>query len=220
MNASIFLYQLSFVLLFNYGAYRMGKHALITAVSVQAILANLFVLKQVPFFGFHITCSDAFAVGNIMSLNLIREHYGKDDAKTAIRTCFFFMAFFVVMSQIHLQFMPSYFDTTHAAYARLFSPSPRLLIASLVTFWIVQQFDLRAFGWVSNLLPRSPFPIRSSISSTASQLLDTLVFSVFGLMGIVSHLGHTIVVSFVVKVGVILILGPLMGALNRWNSRA
>lgn len=219
MNNSIFLYQLFFVLIFNYGAYRMGRHALITAVAVQAILANFFVLKQVPLLGFHITCSDAFAVGSIMSLNLLREHYGKDDAKAAIRTCFFFMAFFVVMSQLHLQFMPSSFDTTHAAYARLLSPSPRLLIASLATFWIVQQFDLRAFGWVSSVLPRSSFPVRSSISLTASQLLDTLLFSVFGLMGMVSHLGHIIIISFVVKVGVILILGPLMGALNRWGRR-
>lgn len=218
MNGSIFLYQLFFILLFNYGAYRIGRYALTTSVAIQAILANFFVLKQISFLGFHITCSDGFAVGSIMSLNFLREFYSKEDAKIAIKICFFFMIFFVVMSQLHLQFIPSAFDTAHPAYTSLLSPSPRLLIASLTTFWLIQQFDLRAFGWISHLLPRSSFLLRNSISLIISQFFDTVLFSILGLAGLVARLGDIILVSFVVKVSVILILSPLMGALRKWGK--
>ena len=219
MNSVNFLSQILFIFLFTYGAVRLGKQALITAVTMQAILANLFVLKQISLFGFHVTCSDAFAVGSILGLNLLREYYGKDAAKEAIKVCFFFMAFFVVMSQLHLRFIPSPFDTAHYAYARLLTPSPRLLIASLGTFWIVQQFDLRAFGWISRIFPRSPFPYRSSVSLTLSQLLDTVLFSFLGLYGMVAHIGHIILISFLVKAGIILLMGPFMGLLNRTGRR-
>jgi len=215
VNSIHFLSQIVFIFLFTYGAFRMGKPALITAVTTQAILANLFVLKQISLFGFHITCSDAFAVGSIFGLNILREYWGRDAVKEAIKVCFLFMAFFVVMAQFHLRFIPSPFDTAHFAYARLLTPSPRLLIASLGTFWIVQQFDLRAFGWISKIMPHSPFPYRSTLSLTLSQLLDTILFSFLGLYGMVAHIGHIILISFLVKAGIILLMGPLMTLLNR-----
>lgn len=219
MNLLHFLAQILLILLLAYGALRLGKQALIAQVSLFAIVANLFVLKQIALLGLHITCSDALAVGSILGLNLLREHFGKEAAKEAIHVCFFSMVCFASMAQLHLRFIPSPFDTTHSAYATLLAPSPRLLIASLTTFWIVQQFDLRAFGWISSLFPHSPFAYRSSLSLTASQLIDTLLFSFLGLYGMVSHISHIILVSSAVKVLIILLMGPLMGLFHRIHSR-
>lgn len=219
MNIFNFLSQIVLIFLFTYGALRIGKSALITMVALLAIVANLFVLKQITLFGFHITCSDAMAVGSILSLNLLREYYGKEEAKMGIKVCFFFMAFFVVMGILHLRFVPSSFDTAHGAYERLLTPSPRLLLASLSTFWIVQQFDLRAFGWISKLFPKSPFPFRSAISLTLSQLLDTVLFSFLGLYGMVAHLSHIIVISFLIKFAIILLMSPLMALFTKMGRR-
>lgn len=215
MNPLYFLAQIGLVLTFTYGALRLGKGALTTAVAFHAIVANLFVLKQINLLGFQITCSDAFAIGSILALNLLREYYGKDAAKKATTICFFFMVFFVAISQIHLRFFPSPYDTAHFAYERILTPSPRLLIASLATFYIVQQLDIRLFGWISTLLPKTRFPTRSSLSLSISQLFDTLLFSFLGLYGMVSHLNHIILISFLIKLGIIFIMGPLMSLFGR-----
>jgi len=209
VNEITFLLQILFVFLFTYGAFRLGKNALITSVCIQAILANFFVLKQITLLGFTVTCSDAFAIGSILSLNLIREYYGREESKKAISTCFFFMAFFVVMSQMHLRFTPSPYDTAHPFYANLLTPAPRLLTASLLAFFITQQFDVRCFGWISKVLPRSTFPLRSTISLGISQLLDTALFGFIGLFGMVASLFDIIVISFLLKFVIILMLGPL-----------
>lgn len=215
MNELFFVLQLFLILLFTYGAFRLGEGALLTAVSMHALLANLFVLKQISFFGFEVSCSDGFAVGSILGLNLLREHFGKKSAKKAISICFFFMIFFVVMSQMHLLFSPSIYDTSHSAYKLLLSPAPRLLIASLFVFYLIQHFDVRLFSWISQHLPRFPFSVRSTISLTISQLFDTILFSFLGLYGLVTKLSHIIFISFFLKIFIILTLGPLMTFFKR-----
>ncbi len=220
MNELYFLAQIFLVGLFSYGALRLGKSSLIAAVAILGILANFFVLKQIRFLGFDITCSDAFAVGSMLCLNLLREYHGRDAGKKAINTCFFFMVFFVVMSGLHLRFVPSPFDTTHFAYARLLTPAPRLLCSSLIVFYLSQQLDMRLFGLISRLLPKSPFPLRSTLSLSCSQLFDTLLFNFLGLFGLVAHLFDIIIISFLIKMAVTLSIGPLLTLFKRLERHA
>ena len=58
MNEALFFVQVIVVMLFALIALRIGKEALTVWVVLQALLANLFVMKQMSFFGFEVTCSD------------------------------------------------------------------------------------------------------------------------------------------------------------------
>lgn len=209
MNEFLFLIQILFVFSVSLIAFRMGKEALLASITVQALLANFFVLKQILLFGCTVTSSDAFAVGSILGLNLLREYFDTKLAKKATFICFLFMIFFVVMSQLHLFLLPSSGDTAHSAYKQLLTPAPRLLFASLSVFFIVQQFDLRFFGWLKQLFPKTPFFLRNSLSMIISQFLDTILFSFLGLYGLVENIRDIILVSFLIKVFVIFALGPL-----------
>lgn len=214
MNEILFFSHVFVVLGFGMVALRLGKVALTAWVCLQAILANLFVLKQIPFFGFHITCSDVFAIGSILGLNLMREYFGKQAAAKALWTCFFLMIFFVAMSQLHLIYTPSPFDKTQESYTLLLSATPRLLFASLAVFFLVQQIDLRLFGYLKEKLTRIPFAARNGISLTLSQFLDTVLFSFLGLWGLVNSLWDIIAISFLVKLAIIGGSSPLV-ALSR-----
>lgn len=217
MNETNLLYQLLLVFGLCYGAFRFGKGALTCAVTLLALMANLFVLKQITLFAFEVTSSDAYAIGSILSLNLLREFHGKEAAKKATYICFFFMVCFVALSQIHLGFHPSPHDKAHFAYLFLLTPAPRLLFSSLIVFFAIQQLDLRLFAWISKLLPRSRFPLRSTLSLSISQLFDTILFSFIGLYGLVSNLSHVIIVSFLLKAAMVLALGPLMTLFRRFE---
>lgn len=203
MNESLFFFHILLVLGFGMLALRLGRSALTAWVSLQAVLANLFVLKQMTFFGFHITCSDVFAIGSILGLNLLREYFGKEAAKQALWSCFASMAFFVVMAKVHLMYVPSFFDTTQEAYQTLLSASPRLLFASLAVFFVVQQIDLKLFGLIKQKWSRWPLVFRNALSLTLSQFLDTVLFSFLGLWGLVASLWDIIAISFLVKLAII-----------------
>lgn len=215
MNESLFFIHVLAVFGFGMAALRLGKAALTAWVCLQAILANLFVLKQMPFFGFHITCSDVFAIGSILGLNLLREYFGKEAAAKALWSCFFLMIFFVAMAQFHLFYTPSPFDETQEAYQTLLAPSPRLLFASLFVFFVVQQIDLRLFGYLKKGATRLPLMARNAISLTLSQFLDTVLFSFLGLWGLVSSLWDIIAISFLVKLLIISCSTPLIALSKR-----
>ncbi|VHO02780.1 queuosine precursor transporter [Candidatus Rhabdochlamydia sp. T3358] len=208
MNEILFFSHLFIVMLFVLISLKLGKEAVIASIAIQAILANLFVIKQISWFGWEITSSDVFAIGSIFSLNLLREYFGLGIAKKAIWISFFTMIFFTVMSQIHLFYLPSAFDTTHTAFLQILTPTPRLLLASLTTFMIVQQLDIKLFGFLKKHLS-IPFWIRNAVCVTITQLFDTILFSFLGLFSLVACLTDIILVSYFVKIVIIALLAPL-----------
>lgn len=216
MNELLFVFHVLCVLGFGLGALRLGASGLTAWAALQAVLANLFVIKQIEFFGFHITCSDVFAVGSILSVNLLREYYGKEASSRALWVCFYLMVFFVAMAQFHLGYTPSPLDTTQSAFTLLLSPSPRLLFTSLGVFFFVQQLDLILFGRLQKKWPNVSLGLRNGVSLSLTQFIDTVLFSVIGLWGLVGHLTDIIVVSFLVKLLVIFLITPFLSFSRRF----
>ncbi|HSX13165.1 MAG TPA: queuosine precursor transporter [Chlamydiales bacterium] len=178
-------------------ASRIGKKALVTLIVLQAVFANLFVVKQMSLFGFSVTCSDVFAIGGILGLNLFQEKYGKEEANRVIKASFLGLVFFMIMSKIHLLYTPLAADTTHEAFVQILSHTSRITIASIGVYWIVQKIDVRLFAFLKTLF--TSFPLRVGISLVLTQFLDTVLFSIIGLYGVVDSLFDVIVLSFFVK---------------------
>ncbi len=164
MNEVLFFLHLLLIFSFALFALKLGKIFLTTWIAIQAILANLFVIKQICFFHFNITCSDAFAIGSVLGLNLLQEYYDKQSAKKALWAAFFAMFFFSIMSQMHLLYTPSDYDTTHQAFKQLLSPSPRLFAASIFVFLITQHLNIHFFQFFKQKAHFLPFSLRSGFS--------------------------------------------------------
>lgn len=212
MNELLFLFQILLIIIFALAAIRLGKSALIAWIAAQALIANLFVLKQISLFGFDVTASDAFAIGGLLGLNFLQEHFGKEEAQKLTWICFFLMSFFVLVSQIHLSFIPSPYDETQASFLRILSSSPRLLASSMLVFFIVQRLDIYFFALLKKMHPQINFTFRAAICLAVSQFLDTFLFSLIGLYGLVASLVDIILVSFMIKLIVIFLFTPFI----RW----
>lgn len=214
MNETTFFLHVLVVFGFALGALKLGKEALTAWICLQAVLANLFVIKQISFFGFNITCSDVFAIGSILGLNLLQEYFGRAIAVKALKICLFCMVFFVAMTQFHLFYEASLYDTAHLAYETILSESPRLLFASITVFFFVQQVDLRIFNWLKKR--NSKLLFRNGISLTISQILDTSLFTFLGLWGIIDSLFDIMLISFLIKLLIIALLSPVTTLSKRW----
>jgi hypothetical protein len=199
---------------------QFGCLGLTVFIALQALLANLFVIKQMNLFGFDVTCSDVFAVGGVLSLNLIQEYFGKEPAKRAIWISFACMIFFALMTQIHLLYIPSATDTTHPAFSQIFSTMPRIITASIFVFFIVQQIDVRLFSFLQKFFKGGKLPLRIVLSLFVSQTIDTVLFSFLGLYGLVSSLADIIFISLLVKGMAIGASAPFTALLRRWRIYA
>lgn len=219
MNEFFFVLHIALVVGFLFWAVCLGKEALTALIVLEAVLANLFVVKQMDLFGFGATCSDVFAVGAIFGLNLLQEHWGRDAAKRAVAISLLGLVFFLLMSQIHLLYRPSSADATHDAFLMLLSYTPRIAFASAAVYFVVQKIDILLFSCLKSKWGERFLGLRVGISLVVSQALDTILFTYLALYGIASSLFDIIVVSFAIKCAVIALSSPLAAFSRRWVSR-
>jgi uncharacterized integral membrane protein (TIGR00697 family) len=199
MNEIIFFTHAAVIFLLTLGALRLGKEALMSWIVMQALLANLFVIKQMTIFSMQATCSDAFMLGSVLGLNLLQEFFGRDAAKRAILLAFLGMAALALLAKIHLVYESSSNDWSNEAFKTLFSSSPRLLLASLTSFFVAQQCDVRFYSWLKKRLAKVSYVVRIGCSLVVSQAIDTVLFSLLGLYGLVDDIVSIIVFSFIIK---------------------
>ncbi len=210
MNEFIFIFQTLFVSGAAIICWKISKEALIAFICLQIIIANLFVTKQIGLFGYTATGADAFIVGGIIGFHLLQEFYGPEIVRKTIYLSFGLLLFFLAVSQLHLAYLPTIFDTTQPAAQIIFGTIPRIAAASLIAYFISQQIDLRVFAFFKKIFSGRSLPVRNVLTASISQLIDTVLFSVLGLMGIVSSLSSIIFISYSIKMIALVLSSSLL----------
>lgn len=158
---------------------------------VAVIAANIQVMRAVQF-GLSV---EPVALGTVvfastyLCSDILTEHYGKEAAKTGVWYCFAAQILMTVLMVIAVGYPPLTQSTqisgeeinamlmTENALALLFTPSPRLLVASLIAFAISQFNDIWIFQAINTLTRGKWLWLRTSISSLVSAMVDTILFS-------------------------------------------
>ena len=215
VNETIFLLQIITIVISCLIALRLGKEALIALIVLQAILANLFISKEISLFSMCITCTDAYAVGAGFALNLLQEYYGKTITKRTIWISFFILLFYLVMSQFQLWYYPLS-PTAHHHFVFILSIMPRLIGASVVTYIISQYIDYSVYKTLKRRFHNRLFILRNYGSLIISQTVDTILFSSLGLYGVMHNIGHIIAMSLIIKFLTIILGAPLISLLRSY----
>lgn len=188
----------------------LGKSALISFVSLLFVLANIFVIKQIYLLDYAVTTADAYIIGVSFGINLIQEVWGKKSAQKTILISFACSLFYLIMGYFQIWYIPAAHDTSHHHFTYLMSHTLRIIIASFISYLIVQYADTIMYGYLKKKADGKYFVLRNYISMFSSQLFDTIVFSFLGLYGIVHNISHVMVVSYGVKVAGILLTTPFI----------
>lgn len=189
---------------------RLGKHYLIIFYTLQIVMANFFVLKEITLFSLDVTASDVFAVGSLLSINLLREYFGLETAKKTIWLGFFSSLIFTVMGQLHLRYIPNLFDKTSGAYHEILSLNLRVSLASFITFLIVQKLDLELFKLLKKRFERS-LAFTLFLTITISNAIDTVLFSFLGLYGLVQSIVPIMFMAYLIKIIITTASSPFIG---------
>lgn len=208
MNISILIFHILLVGGITLIAFRFGKEILISWISLLAVTSNLFILKEINLFGLNATCTDSLAVGYLLGVNLIQEFFGKKEAKKTIWIAFFTAIAFLILSCFHMAYIPDHVDDSHDHYRFILYPIPRVIFASLLSFFLVQFFDLSFFSFLRKKTAGKYFPFRAFISAFFCEVLDTILFSYLALYGIHSDIKELILVSFGIKAITLIIATP------------
>ena len=215
MNELFFIIHTMIIAGFALGSLALGSSALVAFVCLSCVLANLFVIKQITLFGLTATSADAFTVGATIGLNLLQEYFGKEIAKRTIWINFFLLIFYAIVSQLHLIYIPHPADITQQYFLPLLQCMPRIVIASFSVYLFTQMTDYYLYGILKKMFHDKYIVFRNYASIAFCQLLDTVLFSFFGLYGIIDNIGEVIVISYLIKLASIIIATPFVGLSRR-----
>ena len=209
-NELLFFLHIAVVGFFTLFFLFVSKEALITFICLQTVLANLFVIKQISLFGLNVTCTDVFIISAVLGTNLLQEYYGRKIAKKTVYLNLSILLFYLVASQMHLFYQPSQFDITQNLYSGILQFMPRIIIASVFTFFVVQGLDVFVYGFLKKFFQGKYLLARNFLALVLSQLIDTGLFSFLGLYGIVNSIFDVMVLSFVIKISIIFLSSPVI----------
>lgn len=215
MNELLFFSHLTIVVLFTVAALKLGREALIACICLQAVLANLFVLKQISLFGLHVTSCEVYTIGALLGINLLQEYYPNFNVKRVLFSYFTTLGFFLIMAQLHLYYAPTRVNATDLAYEEVLSSTLRIFLASIATLIITTLLDIRLFAALKKRYTHTPLALRIASSALAIQLLDTFLFTFLGLWGLVTHPWQLIFFSYLIKVITIVSMSTLVGCIKQ-----
>jgi uncharacterized integral membrane protein (TIGR00697 family) len=161
--------------------YLFGATGLVCYSVVAVLIANVQVLKL----GAFSFLDEPIALGTVVFTSLfvasdiITEHYGSGVAKRAIYLSFL-MQIFLMISMLTVIAHPggnAESQIVQNSLEVLFTPSLRILVASLISFVISQYVDINIFAAFKRYHGRKKLWLRANISTLLSGLFDTFIFS-------------------------------------------
>lgn len=181
-----FLLILSLLLIYGsvLAAYRFfGKTGLYGWTVFATITANIEVLLLVEAFGMEQTLGNVLFASTFLVTDILSEKYGKKAAQVSVNLGVAASLMFIVLSQLWLLYIPAANDWAAPSFHMIFSNTPRIMLASLLVYALVQRFDVWAYHkWWDFTKKRFGDSgrflwLRNNGSTLISQLLNTLLYS-------------------------------------------
>lgn len=170
--------------------YIFGTTGLYCWTVFATIAANIEVLIVIHAFGMEQTLGNVMFASTFLVTDILSEVAGKKEANRAVHLGIATSLFFILVSQMWLQFIPAENDFIMPSIRAVFSNTPRLMIASLLVYAVCQQFDVWAYHkwWAFTTKKCGDSKrflwVRNNGSTLISQFLNTLLFTFGAFWGV------------------------------------
>jgi queuosine precursor transporter len=165
-------------------AFRIGRIYLFGLIMLEICLMNIFVVKQFDLFGLAITGGNILYGGIFLATDILNEFYGKRIAKRAVWAGFGAGIFMLITTQIMTAITANEFDISQSAFQTIFSPTFRIVFASLASYMIFQSFGVWLFDLLKEATNGRFLWLRNNISTILAQTGDSIFFTAVGLLTI------------------------------------
>ncbi len=157
---------------------------------LATVSANIEVMVLIEAFGMEQTLGNILFASTFLVTDILSEVAGKKEANRAVNIGILTSVSFIVISQIWLFYRPAANDFVFSGIQTIFSNTPRVMLAGLVVYAIVQKFDV----WIYHLWWRFTerhcgekkrfLWLRNNGSTLISQLLNTVLFNLGAFAGV------------------------------------
>lgn len=167
-----------------------GKSGLYLWTIVATIAANIEVLILVNAFGMEMTLGNILFASTFLVTDILSENYGEKASLKAVKLGFAASIVFILVSWSWLAYTPSSGDMIHGSISAVFSLTPRIMLASLSVYLVVQFFDVWIYHRIWDITKektgdgRGHLWIRNNGSTLLSQFINTVFFNIIAFAGV------------------------------------
>ena len=142
--------------------------AIVAANLLGTKIANLWIaVASVGIFMYPIT---------FLVTDVVEDVYGKEKVKGFVIAGLLATVLVMLLTVLSVMLPPASRYASNEAFLEVFSPSIRIMIASLVAFLLAQYHDIWAFNFWKRKTRGRFLWLRNNLSTIVSQFIDTTVF--------------------------------------------
>ncbi|UCC92041.1 MAG: queuosine precursor transporter [Candidatus Aenigmatarchaeota archaeon] len=142
--------------------------AIVAANLLGTKIANLWVaVASVGIFMYPIT---------FLVTDVVEDVFGKEKVKGFVIAGFIAIILVMLLTVLSVMLPPASRYASNEAFLEVFSPSIRIMIASLIAFLLAQYHDIWAFNFWKKKTKGRFLWLRNNLSTVVSQFIDTTVF--------------------------------------------
>lgn len=170
--------------------FLLGKKGLYCWTVLATIAANIEVMILIDAFGMEQTLGNILFASTFLTTDILSELEGKKSANTAVNIGILTSLCFIVISQSWLWYLPNANDFVFDGIKTVFSNTPRIMLAGLIVYAIVQKFDVWMYHVWWKITEKHCGDskrflwIRNNFSTLLSQLLNAVLFTVAAFGGV------------------------------------
>lgn len=202
------------------------KLTILSAIFIAGLLAaNLLGSKVTVLFGVAVSVGIFAYPLTFLMTDAISEVFGKQKAQQLVYAALIAQILVLILVLISIKLPPAGRYHLNDAYVSVFSGSLRMIIASLIAFFVSQMHDVWAFEFWRKKTNGKALWLRNNASTIVSQAIDTLLFMFIAFYGIndkftVTFILHLCLSYWLFKILFALLDTPFVYLLVRWLKKS
>lgn len=167
-----------------------GKKGILCWNVIATVSANIEVMILIKAFGMEQTLGNIMFATTFAATDILSENHGRKEAELAVKTGIFASVAFIIFTRLWLMYTPSANDVVMPSVIAVFSNTPRIMLAGLAVYGIVQAADVflyhRIWKFTQKLSGNTKgfLWLRNNAATLISQLLNAILFNLAAFGGV------------------------------------
>ena len=201
------------------------KIAILSAIFVAALIAaNLLGTKITSFFGIAVSVGIFAYPITFLITDALEEVFGKKTVTNLMYATIIAQILVLILVAVSVQLPPADRYSDNESYGLVFSNSMRIIIASLVAFFLSQTHDIWAFNFWKEKTKGKFLWLRNNLSTVISQFVDSTIFMFIAFYQItpkfdVGFIFSLIIPYWIFKIVFALIDTPIVYVIVAWLKK-
>ena len=166
--------------------FNCNDKALIFIVSIfigSMTISSVLASKIISAFGFFVPAGVLAYSITFMCTDVINEIWGRETARQTVMCGFIALVTVLLLVQAALVWEAAPFWRDDPAFRSILGSTSRIIIASFTAYLVSQFHDVHAFHFIRKLTGGRHLWLRNTLSTAASQLIDSVIFIIIAFYG-------------------------------------